>query len=117
MYLSGTGADQVLKVTSELNDSAVYNPLMESDDEFMVQNSGGDFFAITKPDVPPNPDPDTPSGSSKSWLEKNLVLVIVMSIVLVGIIGTLVYFKCIKKKNPYGNALKIDDEMLNKARI
>ena len=116
LYLTGTGADQKVIETSGLSDSAVYNPFMDSDDEFMVQNSGGDFFTIAKPDVPPNPDIPSNRDDSKSWIEKNLVLVIVMVIVFIGIIGTLVYFTCIKKKNSYANAL-YDDDKLMKARI
>ena len=116
LYLSGTGADQTIKETSLLSDSAVYNPTIDSDDEFMVQNSGGDFFAVKKPINPINPDKPSDGGDSKSWLEKNLVLVIVMIIVMIGIIGTLVYFTCIKKKSSYANAL-YDDDKLMKARI
>jgi hypothetical protein len=67
-----------------------------------------------KQKVTPDPTPDGPSGDS--WIQKNLVLVIVMGVVLVAIIVIIIYFCFCKQKKGYMNAL-YDDDKLMKARI
>jgi len=100
---------KIIAAVDNLDDSSINmpNPLVDP----LLVGSFGDIY-----DIPAKVDPVNPDDVQKSWLEKNIVLVIVIGVVFFAAIVILAYCLCCKQKNGYANAL-YDDDKLMKARI
>lgn len=90
------------------NDSSIFTNIT---DPFVQTFNFTDLYSIA---APPTPTPDKPDTQT-SWLQKNIVLVVVASVILFAVIVVLSYCFC-KKKPSYTTAL-YDDDKLMKARI
>lgn len=106
--MNGTGEDQKIVDSNNVKDSSILTP----DEKLnpILFSSMEDIYSIGAPQ--PAPTPSQP----KSWIEKNIVLVIVMGVIVLGVIAALLYCLCFKQNKSYTGAL-YDDDKLMKARI